>query len=88
MVAKKSTSPFSEKSSTELFKSTNNDQSIEQADDCDRLKIINKQKEKTVLINYKEYVMVKKIGSGGSSSVYLAYRQDTKQECALKVRIS
>lgn len=36
-------------------------------------------------IKNHEYVMVKKLGCGGSSSVYLARRKDTVQEYALKV---
>lgn len=42
-------------------------------------------KSNVLQIKNHEYLMVKKLGCGGSSSVYLARRKDTGQEFALKV---
>ncbi|XP_023171058.2 dual specificity protein kinase Ttk [Drosophila hydei] len=42
-------------------------------------------KSNALQIKNHEYLMVKKLGCGGSSSVYLARRKDTGQEFALKV---
>lgn len=44
-----------------------------------------KEEKKILRINGKDFVIQKQIGSGGSSSVYLAEHKDTKMECALKV---
>ncbi|XP_037956822.1 probable serine/threonine-protein kinase mps1 isoform X2 [Teleopsis dalmanni] len=41
--------------------------------------------EKVLHINNKNYVIMQKLGVGGSSSVYLAKRQYDGKECALKV---
>lgn len=38
-----------------------------------------------IAINGKEYQVLKKLGSGGSSSVFLAKQMDTGVECALKL---
>lgn len=40
---------------------------------------------KIIRINGKDFVVHKKIGQGGSSSVYLAEHKDRRLECALKV---
>lgn len=40
---------------------------------------------KILQINGKEFVVSKKIGQGGSSSVFLAEHKDSKLECAVKV---
>uniref|UniRef100_A0A182T4W8 Protein kinase domain-containing protein n=1 Tax=Anopheles maculatus TaxID=74869 RepID=A0A182T4W8_9DIPT len=42
-------------------------------------------KERPIVINGKEYLVVKKIGSGGSSSVFLAKQVATGLECAVKL---
>ncbi|XP_035897743.1 dual specificity protein kinase Ttk-like isoform X1 [Anopheles stephensi] len=42
-------------------------------------------KERPIVINGKEYVVLKKIGSGGSSSVFLAKQVATGLECAVKL---
>lgn len=42
-------------------------------------------KTKIIQINGKEFVMHKKIGQGGSSSVFLAEHKEKKLECAVKV---
>ncbi|XP_052891071.1 dual specificity protein kinase Ttk isoform X1 [Anopheles moucheti] len=42
-------------------------------------------KERPIVINGKEYLVVKKIGSGGSSSVFLAKQVATGVECAVKL---
>lgn len=42
-------------------------------------------KIKIIRINEKDFVLQKKIGQGGSSSVYMAEHKDTKLECAVKV---
>lgn len=47
--------------------------------------IATKSNSNVLKIKNYEYVMVKKLGCGGSSSVYLARRKDTGQEFALKV---
>lgn len=44
-----------------------------------------KSNSNVLKIKNHEYIMVKKLGCGGSSSVYLARRKDTVQEYALKV---
>lgn len=41
--------------------------------------------EKTLRINGKDFIVHKRIGQGGSSTVFLAEHKDTKLECALKV---
>lgn len=41
--------------------------------------------EKVLNINGKDFVVHKRIGQGGSSTVFLAEHKDTKLECALKV---
>lgn len=41
--------------------------------------------EKTLHINGKDFIVHKRIGQGGSSTVFLAEHKDTKLECALKV---
>lgn len=43
-------------------------------------------KNKTIRINGKDFIVLEKIGQGGSSSVYLAQHKEKKLECALKVR--
>ncbi|EDW68213.2 dual specificity protein kinase TTK [Drosophila virilis] len=45
----------------------------------------SKSNSNVLQIKNHEYVIVKKLGCGGSSSVYLARRKDTGQEFALKV---
>lgn len=47
--------------------------------------ITTRDKETIVHINDSDYVIVQKLGCGGSSSVYLAKRADNAKECALKV---
>lgn len=47
--------------------------------------ITMRDKETIVHINDSNYVIIQKLGCGGSSSVYLAKREDNKKECALKV---
>lgn len=47
----------------------------------------NKEKETVVHINKGSYVILQKLGCGGSSSVYSAKRQDNGKECALKVTL-
>ncbi|XP_058974222.1 dual specificity protein kinase TTK-like [Musca domestica] len=47
--------------------------------------ITTKDKETIVHINNSDYVIMQKLGCGGSSSVYLAKRVDNDKECALKV---
>uniref|UniRef100_A0A182M6B0 Protein kinase domain-containing protein n=1 Tax=Anopheles culicifacies TaxID=139723 RepID=A0A182M6B0_9DIPT len=42
-------------------------------------------KERPIVINGKEYLVLKKIGSGGSSSVFLAKQVATGLECAVKL---
>ncbi|XP_049285760.1 dual specificity protein kinase Ttk isoform X1 [Anopheles funestus] len=42
-------------------------------------------KERPIVINGKEYMVLKKIGSGGSSSVFLAKQVATGLECAVKL---
>ncbi|XP_050069032.1 serine/threonine-protein kinase tousled-like 2 isoform X2 [Anopheles maculipalpis] len=42
-------------------------------------------KERPIVINGKEYLVMKKIGSGGSSSVFLAKQVATGLECAVKL---
>uniref|UniRef100_A0A182VWK9 Heat shock 70 kDa protein cognate 4 n=3 Tax=Cellia TaxID=44534 RepID=A0A182VWK9_9DIPT len=42
-------------------------------------------KERPIVINGKEYLVLKKIGSGGSSSVFLAKQIATGLECAVKL---
>lgn len=45
----------------------------------------NDDGKKVLHINGKDFIIHQRIGSGGSSSVFLAERKDTKLECALKV---
>ncbi|XP_049305179.1 dual specificity protein kinase TTK isoform X3 [Bactrocera dorsalis] len=45
----------------------------------------SKEKEGNLHINNSDYTIIKKIGCGGSSSVYLAKRNSDGTECALKV---
>lgn len=47
----------------------------------------NDDSKKTITINGKDFVIEKKIGQGGSSSVFLVEHKDTKLQCALKVII-
>ncbi|XP_075145880.1 dual specificity protein kinase monopolar spindle 1 [Haematobia irritans] len=47
--------------------------------------ITTRDKETIVHINNSNYIIVQKLGSGGSSSVYLAKREEDGKECALKV---
>ncbi|XP_040155840.1 striated muscle-specific serine/threonine-protein kinase [Anopheles arabiensis] len=42
-------------------------------------------KERPIVINGKEYLVMKKLGSGGSSSVFLAKQVATGLECAVKL---
>lgn len=44
-------------------------------------------KQSIIRINGKDFIIQKKIGQGGSSSVYLAEHKETKLECALKVSL-
>lgn len=44
-----------------------------------------KKEQKIIIINGKEFIIHKKIGQGGSSSVFLVEHKETKRECALKV---
>ncbi|XP_055904169.1 probable serine/threonine-protein kinase mps1 [Eupeodes corollae] len=44
-----------------------------------------KSKENIIMINGSEYEIRKKLGCGGSSSVYLAQRKDSGKDCALKI---
>jgi Protein kinase domain len=44
-----------------------------------------KPKENVISINGNEYIIDKKIGSGGSSSVFLATCKKSKKECAIKL---
>lgn len=44
-----------------------------------------KPDERTLTINSNEYIIKKKIGSGGSSSVFLACGKKTGKECAIKL---
>lgn len=44
-----------------------------------------RDKSTLVHINNASYVIINKLGCGGSSSVYLAKREDNGKECALKV---
>lgn len=46
---------------------------------------IDGEKKKILRINGKDFIIQKKIGQGGSSSVFLAEHKDSKLECALKV---
>jgi len=46
---------------------------------------VPQQKERVLTINKVEYVIEKKIGAGGSSSVFLARSRKTRKECAIKV---
>ncbi|XP_020715854.1 probable serine/threonine-protein kinase mps1 isoform X2 [Ceratitis capitata] len=43
------------------------------------------EKDSILHINNVDYTIIKKIGCGGSSSVYLAQKNSDKNECALKV---
>lgn len=43
------------------------------------------KKEKTIRINGKDFIVLNKLGQGGSSSVFLVEHKDTKLQCALKV---
>lgn len=45
----------------------------------------NDENKKVITINGKDFVIQKKIGQGGSSSVFLVEHKDTKLQCALKV---
>ncbi|XP_065371601.1 dual specificity protein kinase TTK [Calliphora vicina] len=47
--------------------------------------ITTKDKTTVVTINKASYIIIQKLGCGGSSSVYLAKRNDNGKECALKV---
>ncbi|XP_061396966.1 dual specificity protein kinase TTK [Musca vetustissima] len=47
--------------------------------------ITTRDKETIVHINNSDYIIMQKLGCGGSSSVYLAKRADNDKECALKV---
>lgn len=47
----------------------------------------DEEKKKAVTINGKDFVIQKKIGQGGSSSVFLVEHKDTKLQCALKVKL-
>ncbi|XP_055849539.1 dual specificity protein kinase Ttk [Episyrphus balteatus] len=44
-----------------------------------------KSNESIITINGSEYEIKKKLGCGGSSSVYLAQRKDSGKDCALKI---
>lgn len=55
---------------------------------CDAEEKNENKNEKVISINDKDYLLLKRIGSGGSSSVFLARRLDNNMECALKVIIS
>uniref|UniRef100_A0A1I8NUT3 Protein kinase domain-containing protein n=1 Tax=Stomoxys calcitrans TaxID=35570 RepID=A0A1I8NUT3_STOCA len=54
-------------------------------DDSKCTAITTRHKETVVHINSSDYIILQKLGSGGSSSVYLAKREDNGKECALKV---
>jgi serine/threonine-protein kinase TTK/MPS1 len=47
-----------------------------------------KQTSNILTVNGVEYVLNRKIGSGGSSSVFLARQKGTDLECAVKVRFA
>uniref|UniRef100_A0A182Q7H0 Protein kinase domain-containing protein n=1 Tax=Anopheles farauti TaxID=69004 RepID=A0A182Q7H0_9DIPT len=46
---------------------------------------IQQPKERPIVINGQEYLVLKKLGSGGSSSVFLAKKVATGLECAVKL---
>lgn len=58
---------------------------IEQYPKIENESVQDDDKSKIVRINGKEFVVHKKIGHGGSSSVFSAEHKDRKLECALKV---
>ena len=51
----------------------------------EKLSLTEEKDENVFIINGKKYVIKKKIGTGGSSSVYLTGLKDTNQEFAIKV---
>lgn len=47
--------------------------------------IKQEKKDKVIQINGKDFVVLNKLGQGGSSTVFLVEHKDTKLQCALKV---
>lgn len=45
------------------------------------------KKDKVIRINGKDFVVLNKLGQGGSSSVFLVEHKETKLQCALKVKM-
>lgn len=79
----------SKKSLEGAFIEVSKDHKAESKDDVSKSNssaITTKEKSTVVTINKSSYVIIQKLGCGGSSSVYLAKREDNGKECALKVR--
>lgn len=60
---------------------------VERVKEPDKIVVKSSDEGKILRINGKEFIIHKRIGQGGSSTVFLAEHKDTKLECALKVTI-
>ncbi|KNC28152.1 hypothetical protein FF38_04364 [Lucilia cuprina] len=75
----------SKKSLEGAFLEASKEQNEKSNDTSRNSAITTKDKTTVVTINNASYIIIQKLGCGGSSSVYLAKRKDTSKECALKV---
>ncbi|KAM7364573.1 dual specificity protein kinase monopolar spindle 1 isoform 2-T2 [Cochliomyia hominivorax] len=77
----------SKKSLEGAFIEASKDRKEESRDDASKNSQVITTKDKTTIVNINKsnYIIIQKLGCGGSSSVYQAKREDNGKECALKV---